>query len=140
LTFAENFFNESYIERGADIYAKNCANCHGPLGEGVVGPALNREDLRGNPSDKSDVYDMLVTTISRGRPGSPSPKWVRLPDGSWASYTAMPKWLNEEGGPLNDQGVKQVAMFIMMGDFKDVSSHIPPANVDEGFQYVTLDE
>lgn len=140
LAFAERYYNDRYIQAGAELYAANCASCHGPVGEGVVGPPLNIEAFKGNPTDNSDVYNMLVNVIARGRAGTPSPKWVRLKDGSWASYTAMPAWLDEEGGPLNDQGIKQIAMFIMMGDFNTASRLIPAPNMDEGHRYVNVDE
>ena len=139
LAFAERFFHESYVEKGAKLYAENCVTCHGPVGEGVVGPPLNREEFHGTPTENADVYDMLYNTIARGRPGTTSPKWVKLPDGSWASYTQMPQWLNDAGGPLNDQQVKQLVTFIMNGDFSQVSSSIPKPNLGENNKYITLD-
>src|SRR6187431_1860267 len=32
------------VERGYNLYEANCAQCHGKQGEGLVGPALNRQD------------------------------------------------------------------------------------------------
>ena len=32
------------VERGYNLYEANCARCHGPDGEGGIGPALNRQD------------------------------------------------------------------------------------------------
>jgi mono/diheme cytochrome c family protein/plastocyanin len=32
------------VERGYNLYEANCARCHGPNGEGGIGPALNRQD------------------------------------------------------------------------------------------------
>ncbi len=50
---------------GARLYAAHCAACHGKLGEGGEGPALNSQVLL---STASDTY--LVETIRRGRRGT----------------------------------------------------------------------
>ncbi len=123
---AEKHHTEQLIERGMEIYANNCAVCHGPLGEGVVGPALNRKELRGNARENKDIYDMIYRAVELGRPGTTTPHWERLPDGRWASFTAMPTWGSEQGGPLNRQQLMAVVTFIMEGDWSKVGAHIPP--------------
>ncbi|MDI3297812.1 MAG: c-type cytochrome [Bacillota bacterium] len=114
------------VEDGARIYAQYCMVCHGPNGEGVVGKPLNRADLQGDPSVKQDVVAMLTQTITNGRPGSTVPHWVRLPDGSWASFTAMPAWGRSQNGPLDEQMVSDVVAFIMNGDFSLAGKYTPP--------------
>ena len=76
---------------------------------------------------------MLYNTIAHGRPGTSEPTWYMLENGSWASYTAMPAWSQEAGGTLNEQHLRAVVHFIMMGDWNSVNRHVPPANliVDE---------
>lgn len=111
---------------GAVIYAENCVVCHGPVGEGVVGPPLQTEAFRADPAENKEVYDMIYRAIAHGRPGTSDPHWVRLPTGQWASYTAMPAWSEEAGGPMNEQQIYALTHFIMMGDWSSVGRHIPP--------------
>lgn len=118
------------VARGLEIFAANCVVCHGPLGEGVIGPPLNREEFRGDPEEETEVYDFLYTTVSRGRPGSTDPRWVRLETGEWASFTAMPAWSQEHGGPLNEQEVRAVTTFIMMGDWVQVLGRLPAPRLE----------
>lgn len=112
---------DEYAVKGAKLYALNCMQCHGPRGEGVVGMPLNREDLQGDPTDSkfSQRYDSLRSTIANGRPGTTVPTWVKVedgtPGGSWASYSQMPAWGREAGGPLDEHNVKALVYFIMMG-------------------------
>lgn len=115
-----------FLDIGMEVYGQNCASCHGPVGEGVVGPPLNRAEFRGDPEEKRDTFDMLVSTISRGRLGTPDPTWVRLETGEWASFTAMPAWARSDGGPLDEQHVQAVARFIMEGDWSKAPGNIPP--------------
>ncbi len=51
--------------------------------------------------------------------------------GEWASYTAMPTFGSVHGGPLNELYLRAVATFIMMGDWRQVPSHIPPPNIPD---------
>ena len=74
------------IERGAELYTSFCAVCHGPQGEGGVGPAL-----RSSPLDDN----VLERTIARGITG-----------------TAMPTFDKDEGGPLNEHQIKELVTFI----------------------------
>lgn len=119
------------ISRGAVIYAENCVVCHGPIGEGVVGPPLNREAFRGNPLEDKDTFDLIYTTVARGRPGTATTRWEMLSTGEWASYTAMPVFGVEGGGPLNEQALRAVTSFIMQGDWSMVSGLIPPPVIPE---------
>lgn len=118
------------VARGLEVFANNCVVCHGPIGEGIVGPPLNRDEFRGDPDEETDVYDFLYTTIDQGRPGTSETRWARLETGEWASFTAMPAWGQANGGPLNEQEVRAVTTFIMLGDWTEVVSHLPPARLE----------
>jgi len=122
---AEAQHKEELAAIGAVLYAQNCVVCHGPLGEGVVGPPLNVESFRGDPTENTEVYDLIHRTIVHGRPGTTDPLWVRLDNGMWASYTAMPAWGVEAGGSMNEQQTAALAYFIMMGDWNRVGRYIP---------------
>jgi mono/diheme cytochrome c family protein len=75
---------------GSELYADNCAACHGEGGEGNVGPALNSRTLL-----KTTADDTLVSLIRTGVPG-----------------TVMPAWGQAYGGPLTDQQAAQLVAFI----------------------------
>ncbi len=111
--------HEEYVLKGARVYAQNCVQCHGPRGEGVIGIPLNRSELKADytsPAGK-EVYNMIFETIRRGRPGNSDHfQWEKAPDGRWISYTEMPAWSKEYGGPLDDDYIKALTLFIMKED------------------------
>lgn len=118
---------EHSLERGLELYARNCSTCHGPLGEGCVGKPLNpmyREDFRGGPEKNQRAAELIRQAIADGRPGKSTPTWVQLPDGSLASYTAMPAWSKAKGGPLNEMHIQDLVNFIMLGDFNKVFARV----------------
>jgi mono/diheme cytochrome c family protein len=99
------------ISRGIETYTTNCMGCHGIDGTGavvpgtnppLVAPALNRPDLRPDPGDKEafdQTYELVNTTIHRGRPGTPMPAWGR-----------------QDGGPLLDEQIHELTLLILKGD------------------------
>ncbi len=120
---AEYRQHEEYVLKGAQIYAENCVQCHGPYGEGVVGMPLNRAEFRVDPASPAgkEIYAYLFDTIARGREGNAAHyQWVRVktPEGkdAWMSYTEMPAWLKEHGGLLDEEAVKALTLFIMYDD------------------------
>lgn len=101
---------EHTLERAAYLYAQNCRVCHGDAGEGGaaanrlrLAPPLNRPDLRGVDPKTGEVVDaqrnqqfeFVFNTISCGRVGK-----------------AMPTWGEDNGGPLNDEQIRQLALLI----------------------------
>jgi len=80
------------IERGALLFANNCRTCHGNVGEGGVGPALdatNPRDLQNqDPLILKNNKALLKRTLACGRAG-----------------TLMPAWLNTNGGALNERQI-----------------------------------
>ena len=85
---------ERSIDNGKHIFAQYCIQCHGPKGEGCIGPALNRVSWRPeingapNPSYDEGSRDLMKKTISRGR-------------NSNQPGVQMPPWSNAENGPLS---------------------------------------
>lgn len=90
LAQAQETFITHRVERGTEIYAEQCASCHGAQGEGGVGPALNDRDLL-----KSTHDDVFFSLVRSGVPG-----------------TQMPAWSVDFGGPLTDEDVRDVVAFI----------------------------
>jgi cytochrome c oxidase cbb3-type subunit 3 len=80
------------IHRGAEVFGHDCAACHGTRGEGVrgVAPALNTQEFLKEASD-----EVMVNTITDGRPG-----------------TSMPAWGQARGGPYNAQVVEDLVAYI----------------------------
>lgn len=74
------------VERGGELYALQCAGCHGSGGQGGTGAALRDTSLEENALEK---------IIARGIPG-----------------TAMPAFDAEDGGPLKGHEVEDLVTFI----------------------------
>lgn len=152
----------SYIDAGAKLYALNCVTCHGPAGEGHIGPPLNNRTREGFAQGDwdaekgmfemdEDAYKFIRDTIASGRAGSSDTTWVRLPaepgaEHVFASYTNMPAWSVAHEGPFTEQQVDQVATFLMYGNAKPydgfrtgwqrVSSYIPqPVTAEDGGKF-----
>jgi len=85
-------FTAERVERGVELFAENCTDCHGERGEGTRrrGPALNTAEFLEKASDQS-IFD----TITDGRPN-----------------TGMPAWGQANGGPLTAEEVRDLAAFI----------------------------
>lgn len=100
------------ITSGKRIFAQYCIQCHGPLGEGCIGPALNRavwrpltpEGEANKDFDANGVHDFIKKTVSRGRASN-------------QPGVQMPAWAVSEGGPLNDQDIEAVITFIESGNW-----------------------
>ncbi len=76
-------------ERGATLFANNCAVCHGLDGRGRIGANLTQDF----PAINVDAF--LRQTITTGVSGS-----------------KMPAWGQANGGPLSDQDIADVAAYV----------------------------
>ena len=81
---------QAQITTGEQLWALNCAECHGKMGQGVSAPALNSQQFL------TSVTDAQMTNIIRG--GIPG--------------TAMPAWLTDYCGPLTDQQIAALVTYI----------------------------
>jgi mono/diheme cytochrome c family protein len=78
------------LSEGAQLYAENCAVCHGDDGQGRVGAMLNKDWPAINPN-------LLVRDIiENGIPGS-----------------VMPAWSMEKGGPFTVEQIDALVYFIL---------------------------
>lgn len=112
---------ERMVVKGQEIYAQYCIQCHGPKGEGCIGPALNRATWRpeleggeANPEYDDGAYDFIKKVVERGR-------------NSNQPGIEMPAWSIEEGQALNDQQIDDVVAFVQYGDFDDTLEDAPSA-------------
>lgn len=130
---AREHLRERQVALGAALYAENCAVCHGPVGEGVVGPPLNRPDFRTEgltALEAEQVRRDLHDVIARGRGGTDTPSWEFLPDGTIVSRTRMPSWGKEANGPLNEQQIEALVVFITEGDWSATAGKFPKARLE----------
>lgn len=102
------------IAQATDLYAENCAVCHGAAGEGIGGmPALNSDGVRGMD------YESLYRVIAFGRYNTP-----------------MAAWSAEEGGILTGAQIDQLIVLLQYGDWEQVSARVterglaPPVAVE----------
>ncbi|MBV7483607.1 cytochrome c [Bordetella sp. BOR01] len=56
------------------LLRQDCGSCHGLRMTGGLGPPLTRQALAGKPRE------LLIATITLGRPGTPMPNWDALLD------------------------------------------------------------
>ncbi len=85
-----------------DLYAQNCAVCHGAAGEGIGNtPPLNSEAVR--QMSESD----LARTIARGRDGTP-----------------MAAWALEEGGIFTNAQIDDFVTFIQQANWDFVAARV----------------
>jgi mono/diheme cytochrome c family protein len=110
---------EKSIERGRNLYANFCFDCHGKTGLGSTDPqrkdlpglplnkpAFKYENVKSDPTKLRVTEDLITLTIERGRAKPPG-------------TISMPAWSDHEGGSLNDEQIAQLVNFIMFGTDND---------------------
>lgn len=99
---ARNAQQTRALERGSDLYALHCAECHGSRGQGNItenATELNTEYLRAQDADK--LYD----TIERGR-----------------ANTEMAAFGLDQGGVLNGQQIRYLVTLIQAGSWDSIAA------------------
>jgi len=87
---AQEEVDPEIIQQGAELYASNCAFCHGANGEGRIGATLAKDW----PSIQPDAR--IKNTIINGVPGS-----------------KMPAWAESMGGPLTEEQIDAIVTYIL---------------------------
>ena len=80
----------SYRQIGAQLFATNCASCHGKGATGGSAPVLNAKEFLKGTTD-----NQIQNLIAGGVPG-----------------TEMPAWGLEFGGTLTDEQVRQITTYL----------------------------
>jgi mono/diheme cytochrome c family protein len=78
------------LAAAGQLWSLNCAECHGKTGQGVDAPALNAKEFLASVSDQQ-----IRGIIAGGVPG-----------------TAMPAWLSDYGGPLTEQQIEAMVVYL----------------------------
>src|SRR5688572_21636190 len=101
------------VREGQHLFDQYCMQCHGPLGEGCIGPALNRPDWRPVINGEANLTfdeaseDLIYRTIERGRASN-------------QPGVQMPGWSVREGtGSLTDQQLEDLVAFIQYGTWEE---------------------
>ena len=132
-------FSEAYtgrsVENGAELFANNCATCHGINGRGpadecfnpssgeptaCIGLPLNSAQLVcGTRSARMEAMgwagtklDFVQSTVSSGRP-----------------WNGMPTWGEEFGGPLQPNQVLDVTLFVLNWENDELCAEPTPEPV-----------
>ena len=104
--FATGSQRERNVEEGAKLFAANCSQCHGPRGEGAIGPALDRAEWKGsNPeNDTAGNMNFVRNTLFTGK-ADPQPG------------VSMPAWSRSYGGSMDDEQIENLVNFVIYGDW-----------------------
>ena len=78
------------VSSGRQLWALNCASCHGDQGEGVDAPALRSKQFLDSITD-----EQMHRIVAAGITGS-----------------EMPAWWDEFGGPLTDDQIAAVVAWV----------------------------
>ena len=90
------------LDEAMTLYAQNCSVCHGLAGEGISSiPPLNNPVLQATPAVD------ITKTIAHGR-----------------FNTAMPAWSEEDGGPLSDYQISELAGLIRSGEWSKTQDRV----------------
>ena len=99
------------IENGATLFANNCATCHGPNGQGLLGraPGLNSYYFFTDTGRLQDVgwvgslEDYVRLSIAAGRPSKTDSQWPEV----------MPTWAGQYGGPMRGDQIEHLTNYVM---------------------------
>jgi mono/diheme cytochrome c family protein/plastocyanin len=101
------------VERGYNLYQANCARCHGPNGEGGIGPVLNDQMKLFAHLSEQYIHNVLVVG---GRYVCGNPK------------SLMPVWADTNGGPLNYVQIEDLIAFMRAPSTQEYQKRDPELN------------
>jgi mono/diheme cytochrome c family protein len=117
-------YNSRLVEVGAALFENNCRSCHGPQGKGIEGvaPSINVADLFSGQrlaaiGQTGSLEDYLAGVIAAGRP---------IPSEGSNYPQRMPAWGQRFGGPLREDQVESLVIFIMNWEERALAEGEPP--------------
>jgi plastocyanin len=122
---------DAAIERATANFISLCLPCHGPAGEGYLGPgeagtgrvgaalggintSLNQEGVYANGTAYPGSVDARATVISQTIHNG-----LTIPGRTPVAYR-MPAWSEDNGGPLNDSQIEELVVMIQHVDWNRV--------------------
>ncbi len=126
------------IETGAGLYDLHCRTCHGIKGEGIgqLGPALNDRPFFTERLKEVGWQDTLesyiISSSAHGRLIGTRPKYAGN-----ESTAVMTPWLEDYGGPLRRDQIKNIAAFVMnwqptaLGKVELINLELPGVSLDD---------
>ncbi|GER81796.1 hypothetical protein KTAU_04340 [Thermogemmatispora aurantia] len=112
--------HQTALERGAELYAQYCFQCHGTKGQGRVGPSLNNNPQVNKLSDND-----LLRIISAG---------IYNTSTNQLNVAIMPAWSEDYGGPLTNIDIQYLFELIRSSDPDYLKANGLPAG--NGFDQV----
>lgn len=113
--------HNTFVERGAALYAQYCFQCHGINGQGGTGPKLN-----GNPAVNSLTDADILRIISGG-----------IYDPANPGTALMPAWSDQYGGPLTQDQIQYLFELVRSADPAYLSTNgYPGGKGSNGFDQV----
>jgi len=113
-------------EKGAALFANNCANCHGPDGKGLPGvaPALHSKYFFTQRLDDvgwaGSLESYVSLTLHAGRPSKVDSQWAQM----------MPTWGQRFGGPLRNDQIDDITAYVLNWE----SSALAQTNEEDPWQ------
>jgi mono/diheme cytochrome c family protein len=107
---AQRAYDARAVESGALEFENRCRPCHGPQGNGSpLAPALNTAELFDGSRLQAAGYSGTVEDYVRGVIAAGRP----IPSAGTNYPQRMPTWGQKYGGPLRDDQVDALVLFIM---------------------------
>jgi mono/diheme cytochrome c family protein len=102
-------FDGALLTRGARDYEQYCSGCHGLTGEGGVANAAPQINNLPNTLKEQNRLDGATGILAKY--GTPL-NFVQATITSGVRGTAMPRWSARLGGPLRDDQIADIAMYV----------------------------
>jgi mono/diheme cytochrome c family protein len=118
--------------RGAPLFVKNCAFCHGPSGRGATGPALITSDL----VLADDHGEHLMPFLKKGRPEKGMPEFATMSD---QELTEIAEFLHVQVEDVANRGAYQVLNILIGNAAKGeayVEGHCMSCHTPETFAHI----
>jgi plastocyanin len=130
----ETALNHDAIERAQANYISLCLSCHGPAGEGYMGPGEMGTGRIGAPLG-GDTFATALNQRGENPDGSAASqnfdartKYLTETIHNGKTTVGMPAWGEENNGPLNDSQIEEMVYMIQHVDWNELYNHVIEEN------------